>query len=157
MPFYHSFRNISHLLIIQPLALCQGSTHWQTWPASAWYYCGWAARPRGITYLYHHGQYCYNHMQAAGRTTTWCALTQMSNEDFDDAVSEITLNFPFVHCLILVFHKTNHDRQLMYTCCLVCTFSALMFQSQLLRYLVITQTVWVGCLPSIYMHENMRP
>ena len=38
----------------------------------------------------------YNHRQTAGRTTTPCAFTQMSNEDLDDVVSEMTLNFPFV-------------------------------------------------------------
>ncbi len=46
----------------------------------------------------------YNHMQAAGRTTTCCSFTQMSNEDLDDLVSEMTLNFPFVGIRIIQGH-----------------------------------------------------
>ncbi len=86
--------------------------HWQTWPASARYCLDtvdepWGqgasltsiATPMGVT-----TRTIYNHMQAAGRTTTCCSFTQMSNEDLDDLVSEMTLNFPFVGIQIIQGH-----------------------------------------------------
>src|SRR5258708_33359408 len=46
----------------------------------------------------------YKQLHADGRTTTCHSFTQMSNEDLDDLVSEMNLNFPFFGIQIIQGH-----------------------------------------------------